>query len=306
MALQSLPDAHFVSPLLYPAIRTHWWPPTITLTALAEDDILVGTNVLVLALSEPDTDYDIDIPGPYQQVRAFLQAYLPRLRSISKQFSLVRRILVVNGAPLSALDALPPLGFPAIVQTGDYDLVSDYIVQTAITMDQVAAADALMAGDSPPLFESVLFDAMLAHTTGDYRRSLLYATEAIRIGASTALFEADDRVKHTLVDLNSLYRHPVGISFPRLLDELPAANLRSLAIEHPNLYRMALKLYRTEVELMYRRDALGPDRDDFFQFSEEDSLVALQCAIDVLRWFGEDDNSVLPTRELFATDLSIG
>jgi hypothetical protein len=53
--------------------------------------------------------------------------------------------------------------------------ISKYLVDTAVTWEQVIAADSTELEYKPPVFDAFLLDAIAAFGEGDYKRSILYS-----------------------------------------------------------------------------------------------------------------------------------
>src|SRR5262249_50025803 len=146
----------------------------------------------------------------------------------------------------------------------------------------------------------------------DYQKALLYAAIAVE---SMAEAQIEDRHSGQLDSLRPQIRlrilpfkqagglvvrkYPIyeylrrRKSFSVLLHELPLYVLgRSLLHEDQELYRLALKLYKTRNTLAHGR--IPEDKDKEYQVSSHDAINALQCAKRVFEWYGCPTGFVLP------------
>jgi len=186
----------------------------------------------------------------------WVDVFLRALRYTSKQASLGSSdsIAALSRATLESL----PQQLPALPEPGKGMIRAD-VVDTAITFPQLVSATQVSADFTAPIFDTVLLDARQALDQADFRRSILFASMAVEIMASSTLDDAHDHAAsagtfsgwHIVASPTSedptRRADPVFRflrrrgDFAQLMHEAPLYALqRSLFVENPQLYQLAL------------------------------------------------------------------
>ncbi len=279
--LESLPGWSLINPLLYPELLSESNPTTFWMEALYNNAVLLKTNAVLLT-TQQTVDNDA-----HRLLSTYFPDFLISLRLVSKQVELGR--ILYGGHHYSGQEKmLPELHFPDPVPNNSKTM-SNYHLQTAITMKHVKQADSDMIHNYFPVHSMILLDAILAFIDRDDRRTIIYSAMSIEVIAEKKLEKAGKPKRK-----GSSGRSTVE----RLLHNQSLEVLgRSLRQDNPSLYQMIEKLYRTRNKLVHEGRVLISD--DFFQIDSieakvlgKEALFAIRCANEVFKWFGEEADFV--------------
>jgi hypothetical protein len=93
--------------------------------------------------------------------------------------------------------------------------------------------------------------------------------------------------------------------FAQLLHERPLYLLnKSLLIDNEPLYQNARKLYRTRNKIVHRGEPSPEEETSHFSLNQADARTAIECAIEVFKWFDEHDEYMIPGFGFYAIDKS--
>lgn len=272
--LQAYPDWAFINPLVYPqvAYEAQTRGGRYRLGEVVDDAILIETNVLIFQVTHDNTSAGSVFGLAWEQ---FMAQFLAHLRYQSKQVELAR--VLYGGGPFSERPvSMPTPTFPAL-RPNDSAWVMNFQLQTAITWSHVEQADAGMLQGDPPLYGSILCDAVLAFLDRDDRRTVLYAAMAVETIAKTMLSAGGSLLGQ------KQRSEPTALW---LLHRQSSAVLgRSLKTDDPALFRQAERLFRTRNGLVH--EGTWPQRGDVLPPDGEGAFHALPCANAVFAWFGE-------------------
>jgi hypothetical protein len=237
-----------------------------------------------------------------EEISNVTESVLRRLRFVTKQVGLPTEPSVLLDRNIETLAPSADSDWDRLSAGPRESLVRDFLCDTPVTMEAVRQAGSLPTDFVAPIYDSLLMDAMAALIRHDYRTAILYAAIAVETLSGT-LCEAEHQRLFTAVPrsetvrsissvrsggiyamVDPIYRHLVkSNNFSVLLSELPLYVFRrSLLNEDQVLYQRALRLYRTRNSVAHRGQAAG---DDVFPVTPEGAISALECAVDVFRWF---------------------
>lgn len=283
--LDSHPGWFLINPLLYPELASENNNSPYWMEALYNDAIILKTNALFMG-----THQSID-PGRDNERGQFDFAYFPdflsSLRLVSKQVELAR--IHYGGASWTAQEkTLPDIHFPDPAPNNSL-YISNYRLQTALTMNHVKQADSHVVNGYFPVHSMTLLDALLAFLDRDDRRAIIHAAMSVELIAEKKIYEAGKpktrgRSGESTVE-RLLHRQSIEVLG------------RSLRQDNLPLYQMIERLYRTRNKLVHEGHV--PASDEFFQIESiearalgKDALFAIRCANEVFQWFGEKDDFI--------------
>jgi hypothetical protein len=244
------------------------------------------------------------------EVDSVTLSILKRLRYVSKQAELPADHALQFPWEI---EALPATVFPPTTITACK--VRDSFVDTPITMDAVREAGELPLDFNPPVYDTLLLDAMKLSLQSDYRGAILYAAIAVESMATSVIGEEYERLLQAspvpdyvrVIEvaigggqrqrLDPIYRSLTTRGrFELLMHEVPLYVLRrSLRIENEPLSQRAVALYRTRNELAHAGEAEFGDQT--LPITRAGSIAALSCAVEVFGWFGVRGNYAVPRGE---------
>ena len=279
--LDSLPGCFLINPLLYPELASDHNRSPYWMEAWYNDAVMLKTNAMFIAthqsIKNDKGQFDF----------AYFPDFLSSLRLVSKQVELAR--IHYGGASWTAQEkTLPDIHFPDPAPNNSR-YISNYRLQTAITMKHVKQADSNLVNGYFPIHGMTLLDALLAFLDRDDRRAIIYAAISVELIAEKKIYEAG----------NPKTKGPSQEStVKRLLHRQSLEVLgRSLLQDNPPLYQMIEKLYRTRNKLVHEGQV--PASDELFQIESiearvlgKDALFAIRYANEVFKWFGEEDDFI--------------
>jgi len=256
--------------------------------------------------------------APIKKYFEYISRLLRNLRYVSKQFDLPKISDITYISFDETQDESMALSFPKTKANAKVFFPS-YRVDTAATWQDFEAACSQLLEFIPPVYDSILLDAVAALFDGDYRQAILYSAMSVECLAAIKLDEvyksaiAKDTADPTLRIASfkqargkTIQKDPIYAylsyekkDFTRLLHEIPLYLLkRSLLLEDERLYQVAKKLYLTRNKIVHLGEA--PDEGDaYFSLNRSGAVGALECAIEVFDWFGETRKYANPTMSLF-------
>jgi hypothetical protein len=319
--LASLPGFKVVNPLLHSKlfkIPSHWGTAEPRITGVGDQYAIIRSQYLAL-FTNPDAMKALARADARDKYDAFLEDELPPIaKSLTRALRYVTKQAQLPQEPSSYGMTIPAnfdftLYFPAMRKHGN-TYISNYELETAITMDRVLEADKVR-GSHLPVVDSLLLDSVQALLDSDYRRALLFAAIAMEAHAATTLddlyhgiLEKDQPAPHMHVVSFDLpggatrQKDPIYVSlaeraqtdFAMLLHELPLYLFgRYILVEDQPLYQRARRLYRTRNQIVHRGEI--PDRaESSFAFSVAGAQAGIETALAVCRWFGLNEHYALP------------
>jgi hypothetical protein len=321
--LPSLPGCFFINPLLYPQLELRTAGLRMKPLGIADDVVILQTDGIVLGTNLEQIDATL-IPFAFEPLDFFgdappdpsftaVIAYVERLTSVLRQIS--RQVDIPKG--LAAIERteraeLPEVDFPHAAVRGGCAL-QKYLCDTAITREHLLAADAEIVNKTIPVHEIMLLDAIHALKEHDYRRAILYAAISIEIVAATKLSDVYKTIVTKAEAASALRiisrvqaRGELTVKDPvyeflfeksRLSERLHEVPLyligRSLLEEDETLYQGACRLYRTRNKIAHSGEPPLGDQG-CFEINEKDAYTSVECAVQVMCWFGEEAEFPLP------------
>lgn len=229
-----------------------------------------------------------------------LSDFLENLRYCSKQATLPQRVTMMRSFEL---EELPEAQFPANAIEVQGRL-RKYLVDWAIGVSALQCAGSLL-GNKPPIFHSLMLDAVHALYQGDYRRTLLYAAMSIETLAGASLDTAyEERLANGIHPSLRIAEFPLpggairkkdpvftylrhDAKLAQMLHEIPLYLLgRSLLLSDEPRYQQAIKLYRTRNRLAHT--GIIPEGDEYYPAEPSGGFSGVRAALAVFEWFGTD------------------
>jgi hypothetical protein len=276
--LASLSGLSLLNPLIYPSVSGEI--PTsasrFRFGSIVGDSILIETNALVFLSTASETGETDGVMRVLDKCSELVRC----LRQVSKQMELARALPagIDIGREIDKANLASPR-FPEIAADSKI-WVSNYELSTAVSISHVQQADALILAGGPELHKSVLSDAVLAFLDRDDWRTVLYAALSLEIISETKL-------RHSASDQRRGRKGETTVE--RLLHRRPLEAIgRSLKEENPHLFREAEHLYRTRNQIVHEGGTVS--KPDSFSLDGPGAWQALQCANNVFKWWGEDDD----------------
>jgi len=236
------------------------------------------TKGFILALSDTSRDHDWSNLSFIWNDR--LTRLIGYLRYASKQFTLMPNIH--SFGPRVVNELLDPL-IPSI---GDECSTQAWHVETALIKTDIEVVSQSDLDEPPPAYDTLLLDAMEAAMRKDYRASVLFSAMSIENLARLKL-EMASKKSPSLVTSNDLRNAKLN----KLLNELSRDILgKSLCEEKKSLYDKALDIYKKRNAIMHA-GALHDKTDYSIIWLASD---AIQCAIQIVEWFGERNGYANP------------
>jgi hypothetical protein len=316
--LQSFSPWLFLNPLSYPKIPSRFGTNLDSgVTAAIEDSVLVEMNAMIFVYPGAAIDNDLNV----DEFNKYHVAFLTNLRHASKQAELSRAqssIVSVETTTEEAkmLELMIP-SFPHGFQNSENFFLRKYLIDTAITWKHLETADRTMVNNNLPVFSTLLLDAIHAFMEGDYRRAILYSAISAETVARikldevyNALLEEGDaggtlRIVSSQKGRNVVVEDPIykylsdKHDFRLLLHERPLYVLRrSLLIDQQALYQNAMKLHNTRNQIAHQGEIPIGGETSYFGITKPDAQAAIECAIDLFKWFGVTDEYIIPTDKL--------
>jgi hypothetical protein len=187
--------------------------------------------------------------------------------------------------------------------------MDEYRVRTAVGVEILERVLASPVDLQVPLAAEIMMDALEARTQRDYKKAILYAAIATESALSARLDEEYEKilqagldcarfrvVERTLAGSCVKREDPVYAAIPEtfktLLHERSLYVLgRSILLEDEDIYRQAVKLYKTR-NLLAHGGAEAADQD-VYSLDKRGAVGALAVAIRILEWTGDSGPYVL-------------
>lgn len=308
--LECIPGWSLVNPLVLRELQDSSRIETKA-TYIVGDKVLVNTNGIALILTDPEVKFSWEAEESFEWSEKVL-SLLANLRYASKQYSIPRQL--VSWGPGDILE-LPDPQFPS---RGEGAATSGWIIEAAITTTDITLAGRRPTDTSPPLYDTILLDAMEASVRKDYRTTILYSAVSVETLAKMKLTQAfelacsqnnsqDNTLKiafHQTDESTSKKREDLLFkmtiqgkrNFQYLFHELPLLFMgKSLREEDKSLYDEAHNLYNTRTQIVH--SGIAPEKQNFFQLNIWGAHDALRCAIKVVDWFGEMGGYAIPNEK---------
>jgi hypothetical protein len=317
-SLQSFSPWLFVNPLSYPKVPSRFGTNTDSgVTAAIEDSVLVEMNAMVFVHPGAATDDGLNM----DEFNKYPVAFLANLRHASKQAELSRAQIIMalpdtTAEEVKMLELMSP-SFPHDFQNSENLFLRKYLIDTAITWKHLENADRTMMNNNLPVFGTLLLDAIRAFMEGDYRRAILYSAISAETVARIKLDEIynallqEGDARDTLRIVSSQKGGSVVVEDPiykylsdkpdfrLLLHERPLYVLRrSLLIDQQDLYHNAMKLHSTRNKIAHQGEIPIGGETSYFGITKPDAQAAIECAINLFKWFGVSDEYIIPTDKL--------
>ncbi|MGA2427192.1 MAG: hypothetical protein ABSH13_01705 [Candidatus Acidiferrum sp.] len=234
---------------------------------------------------------------------------LVRLRLLSRQAALPGpEDLMMTG--IAEVNELPQLTFD--LSPSPAGRIQKYLLETAITAEQIGAVIALAPDFIPPTHELLLMDAITAYGEKDHRRAILYAAISAEVALGFVIEDAYERVRggpaderFRIVELpqgdRTIRKDPVyerlrsRPDFGVFLHELSLYILRrSLLEENQALYADAKRLYLTRNQLVHLGGLAETEPSQPYKLDARGATAALKTATALFTWLGLRDNFPLP------------
>jgi hypothetical protein len=286
--LQSLPGWTLIHPLLKP-VRS---PRDKLVFALADGCYHIHTSHINFRIPDNETNLE--------RIGELVARFLGNLRIACRQANMDTEAIAISG-----VHADVPLDQPAYPIAGAMkgNLIGSYRVRTAVTAAKIVETDG--QADAMPIFHEILLDALEAIEASDFRKAILYGAIAMESLARTcldieyakALASAQPPAHLNICRFPQaggaiVTKDPVFVflfesdSFGRLLHETPLyLTRRSLLIDNQDLYRGAIKLYKTRNRIGHGV-AYAADEQDLFELDRDGAYESLAVVISVANWFG--------------------
>jgi hypothetical protein len=180
-------------------------------------------------------------------------------------------------------------------------------VATAVRKEHIEAA--CRSQVRPPIYDVLILDAISAHRTSDYRKSILYSAMAVESATAMMLDEHYEGVikprdykewrvlEFTVHGGTKTRKDPIW----EMLKQREDANSllhegalyvlgRSLLAENERLYQIVQKLRSTRNKIVHHGEPPNTNVHQYLSIDASGSSDALNCAIGVLTWlgFGQD------------------
>ena len=212
--------------------------------------------------------------------------FFVNLRYVSKQVDLPTGISNFFSITHLEISHLPTPYFPAQVSDPNV-MLRKVAVDTSVTRKHLEEVATYLPNFKPPVFDTILLDAIRAFSDGDYRRAILYSAMSVEIIAATKLSSR--------------------ANFAQLLHERSLHILnKSLLIDNEQLYQTARKLYRTRNKIVHQGEP-SPEKDStFFAMNHIDAQLALECAVEIFKWFGDASRYTIPDTGFVSGFYKIG
>jgi hypothetical protein len=305
-----LGDYKLINPLAYNAIKLSSnsnFQESFSL--LSPSDILFSDNKIGLLKST-----NLDVTPDYDELTNLTSSFLSWVRffSFQTQISSVTHIEAIFPS-VDITDTLP------IIQTygsGLEGFTRAYIYETSITEEIInKSASKVKNGEAVPVFYQFLLDGYSNYDTSDYRQCFLNLAISVESYLGIKLDEEYEkrisgsggpeiriinipRAGGKFIKKDPIYESLAsGTNFSTLLHQRPLYLLgKSLLIDNPETYKLAMMLYATRNKIVHRGELSEQDVTTCFSLTKKDADKALNCVKDVFGWFG--DKIVYPRQDV--------
>jgi hypothetical protein len=279
--LDSIPGWSLVNPFLYKRIWQQFNDTADELsckpTYIVGDCFHIISKGFVLVSHEKNRDVDYNVYLEWNDKLINLIGYF---RYASKQFSLMPNF---HSYGPRLINELPDALFPI---KGDGCVTPLWPIETALTKADINVVSSSSLTQTPPVYDTMLLDAIEAIIRQDYRTSVLLSAMAIENLARMKL-DIEAKKMPNAVGFQEIRNAP----FKKILHELPLRLLsKSLFQDNQNLYDQALGVYRRRNAIIH--GGAHHDKTDYSIVSL--AREAIQCAIQIVEWFGELGGYVNP------------
>ena len=309
--LDCLPGWSLVNPLLNEGVlraaSDHSTEMKTKATFVVGELAYLNSTGFYLAL-ENDIHYDWSAENAFDLWDKRLYMLLKYLRYASKQVTLSSNIM--SFGPID-INEVPLLEFP---DKGKECATQAWHIKTAIGKDDIELVSGKSLVEPPPAYDGMLLDAIQALMNEDYRTAILFSAIAMENLARMKLlasFEVsfdenvlDRALKIELLPATDLQNNITRKSrlanlliersrFAELLDPISLIlSGRSLLAENKDLYDEACKIYKDRNGIVHK--GLTPDNGLTRFAGIYEAIEAVNCAIQLVEWFGERGGYVNP------------
>jgi hypothetical protein len=272
-----------VNPFLYKPIRRLQPEPDLLpgcqATFIADNRFHCSTNGFVLASTGANRNvvWDDQMLLEWQDR---LMGLIRCFRYASKQFTLLPEIDTLKPFELSQLPGfiLPFKGEPCSTPAWE--------ITTAVTGEMISKVSQCDLTEPPPAYDTQLLDAMEAVTRQKNTTAVLLSETSIETLVRLRLEKAYKKAPKAL-EPNEIQNAKIN----KLLNELSQQLLgKSIYQEDPQLYNSVLTLYKRKNELVQT----GGLHEKVDYAAIWAAMDAIQCAIQVFKWFGEPSSYTSP------------
>jgi hypothetical protein len=272
---------------------------------------LIETDGIVLAID--DAHVSLYKPQDVARFACFRSDSPPLANALTPLLNALRHFSKQADLPTSTDDIniwewLCPTELPARVvpvPCKPRRAIAKFIVETAITRRHIESACGCSPEFRVPIFDTLLLDAISAHASHDYRKSILYSAIAVESATSIVLenrFENQVKLSNSqnwrVIEIpqsegKTIRKDPIW----SILREREDANVllhegalyilgRSLMLENNPLYQFTKRLRSTRNKIVHLGEPPEQNSNLYFSIDQEGSSDALNCANEVLNWLG--------------------
>jgi len=286
--LDCIPGASLLNPFVYESLRQQvdrMREGFIKPTFIDGSRYHVVTDGFWIAVDEARSKLDWNC----WHTTDLLERLVQWLRYASKQFTLMPRILMYETLGCEVAQ-LPD---PSLPVKGDLAFTSRYHLTTSLTCEDLKLVSRRDLAKLPPTYDTMLLGAMQALQSANYGWATVLSGVAIEHVARQRI--RPEAKKQLGAQSESKLRNA---RIKDLLHKLRVdLSLSSLHYENPMLYQQALEVHGQRSDILHG-NVTSDDRDwTTFRLSAR----AVQCAIDVFRWFGEPGRYESPVSRNGAT-----
>lgn len=316
-AIEAHPGVELVNPILFPEIE-RLMDGNRVLASQAPDRAYVGNLCLIetqgiafridgISISRykpQDVSRFASLRGIRPPLAAIFTPLLSALRHFSKQAD-----LPTGDDDVNVWEWLSPEVLETPVPAGSSNMIraiATSVVETAITRTHIEQACSTRVEFNPPIFDTLLLDAISAHAAHDYRTSILYSAIALETAAAIVLddqyenyIKVGDSPAWRVVEFQqaggkTVRKDPIWYALKErgdanaLLHEGALYILqRSLLIDNEPLYQLTSRLRATRNKIVHKGEPPELDSNDqYLSIDIQGSSDALNCADQVIKWLG--------------------
>ena len=309
------PGVRFISPLMFPAIEKMMDAKPVH----QDDELFYGyvdgdfLGQTVGVAFEIDAEHTLQYrPGNYGRFASYFNDENPPLIEVAAPLlKSLRHLSKQTEMPKGGDDLL----FWEWLEVGELPLFSPpvaggmrwhsnrKIVETAVKREHIDAA--CKQPSRAPIYVTLFLDAISAHSTRDFRKSILYSAMALETASAMVLdehYEANIRpynskkwrvVEYKLSGGKSNRKDPIWDLLRQqedansLLNEAALYVLgRSLHRDNEQLFQLVTRLRSTRNKIVHRGEPPDYTSNLYLTIDAAGSSDALNCTNEVLRWLG--------------------
>lgn len=296
MKLKSIPQYALLNPYKYGEAYLQNGCLENVRGTLFNDSLLLTSTGLILRSAIPVNIDDLDT-----LVDRIINL-LRYLRYISHQFDLRVFGSVYSITPLSKISRGQ---YSDYFKTASMYMRSHYFY-SMVNWPALRLSDKLCHENKEiPIYEEILLSALLSKASSEYRSTILYSAIALESLLANSfeiqyskIINSSNHKKYRLVNHNNEQIDPIykafmkRSDFKKLLHEVPLYLFnKSLLLEKPDLFRDAMRLYKTRNKIVHWGAPFNSVNDEFLQINEAGSKVAINTTLEVFKWMNIDKYS---------------